>query len=93
LGRRSAALADTANSFQVATGWETPRARRCECGAADCDAVIYMSWDEQDRADHVLRGWTIARGHIPRGGASWRVVEETDRFVIVEIDEQELPPA
>ena len=88
----SAGVADAANSFWVATGWETPRARRCECGAAECDAVIYMKWDEQDRADHVPRRWTIAPGHIPRGGARWRVVEETDRFVIVEIDEQEPSP-
>jgi hypothetical protein len=77
----------------VATGWETPQARRCECGAADCDAVIYMTWDEQDRADHVPRRWAIARSHLPRGGVRWRVVEESDRFVIVEIDEQEPSPA
>ena len=85
--------ADAANSFRVATGWETPQARRCECGAADCDAVIYMTWDEQDRADHVPRRWAIARGHLPWGGVRWRVVEESDRFVIVEIDEQEPSPA
>ena len=24
----------------MATGWETPQARRCECGAADCEAQI-----------------------------------------------------
>jgi hypothetical protein len=24
--------------------------RRCECGAKDCDAVVYMTWEEQDRA-------------------------------------------
>jgi hypothetical protein len=77
----------------VATGWETPRGRRCECGAADCDAVIYMTWDEQDRADHVPQRWAIAPGHIPRGGAHWHVVEESDRFVIVEIDEDEPSPA
>jgi hypothetical protein len=76
---------------ELTTGWETPQVRRCECGAADCDAVIYMTWDEQDRADHVPQRWTIARGHTPRGGARWRVVEETDRFAIVEIDEQLSP--
>jgi hypothetical protein len=79
--------------FRVATGWETPRARRCECGAADCGALIYMTWDEQDRADHAPQRWAIARGHIPRGAARWRVVEESDRFVIVEIDEHEPSPA
>jgi len=52
-----------------------------------------MTWDEQDRADHVPRRWAIARGHLPRGGVRWRVVEESDRFVIVEIDEQEPSPA
>ena len=73
---------------EMTTGWETPRARRCECGAADCDAVVYMTWDEQDRADHVPKRWAIAPRHTPRGGAQWRVIEEADRFVIVEIDEQ-----
>ena len=76
----------------MSTGWETPQARRCECGAADCDAVIYMTWEEQDKADHVPDRWTIARGHTPCGAARWRVIEETDRFVIVEIDEQRPSP-
>jgi hypothetical protein len=48
-----------------------------------------MTWDEQDRADHAPRRWAIAPGHTPRGGRRWRVVEETDRFVIVEVDEHE----
>ena len=65
--------------------------RRCECGAKDCDAVVYMTGEEQDRADHVGQRWAIARGHTPRGGVRWRVIEETDRFVIVEIDEEEVP--
>ena len=77
---------------EVTTGWETPRARRCECGAAACDAVIFMTWDEQDRADHVPQRWTIARGHTPMGGARWRIVEETDRFVTVEIEDEEPSP-
>jgi hypothetical protein len=51
--------------------------------------VIYMTWEEQDRADHTPRRWAIAPGHTPRGGVHWRVIEETDRFVIVEIDGME----
>jgi hypothetical protein len=84
---------DAASCSEVATGWETPQARRCECGAADCDAVIHMTWEEQDRADHVPHRWTIAPGHTPRGAARWRAIEETDRFVTVEIDEEEPSPA
>jgi hypothetical protein len=73
----------------VTSGWKTPRARRCECGAADCDAVIHMTWDEQDRADHMPNRWAIAPGHTPHGGLRSRVIEETDRFVIVEVEEAE----
>jgi hypothetical protein len=86
------AIVRAANSFVMDSGWETPQVRRCECGAADCDAVIFMTWDEHDRADHVPQRWTIARGHTPHGGADWRIVEETDRFVIVEVDESEPSP-
>jgi hypothetical protein len=50
-----------------------------------------MTWDEQDRADHAARRWAIAPGHTPRGGVRWRLIEETERFLIVEIDEQPLP--
>jgi hypothetical protein len=72
----------------LTTGWETPKPRRCECGANACDAVIYMTWEEQDRTDHTPRRWAIAPGHKPRGGVRWRLIEETDRFVVVEIDEE-----
>jgi hypothetical protein len=51
-----------------------------------------MTWDEQDRADHTPKRWAIAPGHTPRGGARWRVIEETDRYVIVEIDESDESP-
>jgi hypothetical protein len=61
--------------------------RRCECGAADCHAVIDMTFEEQDRADHVAQRWAIHPGHTPRGAAGWRVVEKNDRYAIVEVDE------
>jgi hypothetical protein len=51
---------------ELTTGWETAQPRRCECGAADCNAVIYMTWEEQDRTDHVPKRWAIAPGHTPR---------------------------
>jgi hypothetical protein len=76
---------------KLTTGWDSPQSRRCECGAADCDAVIYMTWEEQDRADHVERRWAIAPGHTPRGGISWRIVEQHERFVIVEVEEEDVP--
>lgn len=65
------------------------RTVRCECGAADCDATIQMSWAEQDAVDHTdLRWWVVHPGHEPRGGRSWRIVQETDRFVVVEVEEE-----
>jgi hypothetical protein len=49
-----------------------------------------MSWAEQDEVDQGdLRWWAVAPGHEPRGGRSWRVVRETDRFVVVEVEEEE----
>ena len=47
-----------------------------------------MTWAEQDRADHVERRWTIHPRHEPQGGQRWTVVEQTDRYVIVEVDEE-----
>jgi hypothetical protein len=49
-----------------------------------------MTWAEQDRADHVDRRWAIHPEHTPRGGRRWSVVEQTDRYVIVEVEEE--PP-
>jgi hypothetical protein len=49
-----------------------------------------MTWEEQNRTDHVPQRWAIAPGHTPRGGLRWRVIEEADRFVIVEIDENDI---
>lgn len=61
--------------------------RRCECGAADCEAVIEMTWEEQDRADHFPGRWTIHPEHTPRGGVRWSVVEKTNRYLIAEVEE------
>jgi len=51
-----------------------------------------MTWDEQDRADHTPPGavsrWVVAPGHTPRGGVRSRAIEQTDRFVIFEIEDQ-----
>jgi hypothetical protein len=72
-------------------GMDALRTVRCECGAADCDATIQMSWAEQDAVDHTdLRWWVVHPGHEPRGGRSWRIVQETDRFVVVEVEEEPL---
>ena len=71
-------------------GFDGLRTRRCECGAADCTAIIEMSWAEQDEVDQGdLRWWAVAPGHEPRGGRRWRVIRETDRFVVVEVEEEE----
>lgn len=83
---RTAARAELWNPGAVD---QTPqlRPRRCECGAADCTAVVEMSWEEQDAVDH-NNLWAVSPGHEPRGGRSWRVVHATDRFVVVEIEEE-----
>ena len=69
-------------------GFDALRTRRCECGAAECDAIIEMTWAEQDRADHVERRWTLHPDHTPRGARRWTVVEQTDRYLIVEVEEE-----
>jgi hypothetical protein len=63
------------------------RKRRCECGAIDCVAVIEMTWAEQDEIDHADGWWVVVPGHEPQGGRSWRIVQKTDRFVVVEVEE------
>jgi hypothetical protein len=63
------------------------RTRRCECGAIDCVAVIEMTWAEQDEVDHANGRWAVLPGHEPRGGRNWHIVQETDRFVVVEVEE------
>jgi hypothetical protein len=63
------------------------RKRRCECGAPKCVAVIEMTWAEQDEVDHADCWWVVRPGHKPQGGRSWRIVQETDRFVVVEVEE------
>jgi hypothetical protein len=67
------------------------RNRRCECGAADCTAIIQMTWAEQDRADHTGGRWSVSPGHEPRGARSWHVIEATNRYVIVEVDGNDEP--
>jgi hypothetical protein len=69
-------------------GLDALRTRRCECGAKECDAVIEMTWLEQDRADHVDGRWAIHPDHTPRGGRRWSVIEKTERFAIVEVEEE-----
>jgi hypothetical protein len=61
--------------------------RRCECGGADCTAVIEMTWEEQDEVDHNRR-WALHPDHEPQGARSWRMIRATDRFLDVEIEEQ-----
>ena len=63
------------------------RTRRCECGAPECVAVTEMTWAEQDEVDHAESLWVVRPGHKPQGGRGWRIVRETDRFVVVEVEE------
>jgi hypothetical protein len=73
-------------------GFDALRTRRCECGAESCTAIIEISWAEQDDVDHgAPELWIVAPGHQPQGARSWRVVRETDRFRVVEVQEPPLP--
>jgi hypothetical protein len=68
------------------------RTRRCECGAADCAVLVEISWEEQDEVDHADTNtwWIVSPEHEPQGARSWRVVRETDRFMVVEVEEADL---
>ena len=66
-------------------------ARRCECGAADCAAIVEQTWEEQDAADHAGY-WVLSPGHDPQGARSWEIIEANDRFVVVEIEEEHTRP-
>jgi hypothetical protein len=69
-------------------GFDALRTRRCECGAADCKAIIEISWAEQDEVDQgAPELWIVAPDHQPQGAKDWRVVRKTDRFVVVEVEE------
>ena len=68
-------------------GMDALRTRRCECGAADCAAIIEITWAEQDDVDHADGWWVVSPGHEPRGGRSWRVVRQNDRVMVVEVEE------
>jgi hypothetical protein len=69
-------------------GFDARRSRRCECGAESCTAIIELSWAEQDEVDHgAPELWILAPGHEPHGAKSWRIVRETDRFRVVEVQE------
>jgi hypothetical protein len=48
---------------------------------------VEMTWAEQDEVDHADRWWVVRPAHKPQGGRSWRIVQETDRFVVVEVEE------
>jgi hypothetical protein len=62
------------------------RTRRCECGAADCTAEIWMSWEEQDAVDHDTRNlFAVTPGHELTGPEECLVVSRNDRFVVVEV--------
>ena len=51
-------------------------------------AIIEISWAEQDEVDQgAPELWIVAPGHEPQGARSWRVVQETDRFLVVAVDE------
>jgi hypothetical protein len=81
-------VASVAHDPPTEYGFDALRTRRCECGAEDCTAIIEITWAEQDEVDHgAPELWIVAPGHEPLGARSWQVVRETDRFVVVEVEE------
>ena len=77
-----------ARDTAIEYGFDALRTRRCECGGEDCSAIIEMTWAEQDEVDHgAPELWIVAPGHEPQGARGWRVLRETDRFMVVEVED------
>ena len=71
---------------------QTPRKRRCECGAEDCIAEIPISWEEEDAVDHGGDDlWIVAAGHELRGARRAVIVLANERFSVVRVVEEHDP--
>jgi hypothetical protein len=71
---------------------QTPRKRRCECGAEDCIAEILISWEEEDAVDHGSDElWIVAAGHELRGARRAVTVLADERFSVVRVVEEHDP--
>ena len=56
----------------------------CECGDPECLERIGVRRDEYEGVRANPRAFVLARGHEERSGDEAVVVDETDRFVVVE---------
>ncbi len=69
-----------------ATGWAAPEQQfefQCECGETrGCERRLLMTLDEYERVRHERDGFAVALGH--ENGQLERVVEQTDRYVVVD---------
>lgn len=59
-----------------------PRDFLCECANTECKATISLTRDEYEEIRRIPTRFPIARGHDD--AEIERVVEETDRYVVVE---------
>ena len=53
---------------------------RCECGAAECDVTVAMTFSERDAVDHVDDRWAIAPEHLLAGD---ELVQQHERYWVV----------
>ena len=57
---------------------------RCECGRADCVAVVHATMSERDEVDHSVETlWLVVPEHV---GPEDHVVRTSPRFAVVQQD-------
>ena len=57
---------------------------RCECGRAECVAVVHATMSERDEVDHgVETRWLVVPEHV---GPDDQIVRASPRFAVVKVD-------
>jgi hypothetical protein len=57
---------------------------RCECGRADCVAVVHATMSERDEVDHGVETlWLVVPEHV---GPDDQIVRASPRFAVVKVD-------
>ena len=57
----------------------------CECSEQDCGRVVAMTVQEYEHVRQNARRFAVAKGHVAHDIES--IVDETDRFVVIEKSE------
>ena len=57
---------------------------RCECGRAECVAVVHATMSERDEVDHGVETlWLVVPEHV---GPDDQIVRASPRFAVVKVD-------